>query len=136
MRTGGKDFGSAYSRLNGIWLRQKKLEIYPFEVVEGGLRGLETALKTLTSRKSSAVKFVIRAPDAPNLKRSSDERGVVLRYGLWFKQGLNANHWKLIHILSTSKFKDEGSFSRNYLSLLAMNHIQKYSQLLISQTDT
>ena len=63
MGAGGKDFGLAYSRLIGRWLQEKRLKIHPHKVVEGGLRGLETALKTLRSGQSSAVKFVIRIPD-------------------------------------------------------------------------
>lgn len=71
MGTGGRDFGFAYSRMIGRWLQQEKLKIHPHEVVEGGLRGLETALKTLRGGKSSAVKFVIRIPDTPNLKEGN-----------------------------------------------------------------
>ncbi|CZR64152.1 related to NADPH:quinone reductase and related Zn-dependent oxidoreductases [Phialocephala subalpina] len=69
MGVGGKDFGFAYSRLIGSWLQEGKLNIHPFEVVEGGLAGLEKALKTLREGKSSATKFVIRIAETPNLKR-------------------------------------------------------------------
>ncbi|KFZ11404.1 hypothetical protein V501_04784 [Pseudogymnoascus sp. VKM F-4519 (FW-2642)] len=70
MRSGGKDFGFAYSRLIGWWLQQKKLDIHPYEVIDGGLMGLETALKRLRSGVSSATKFVIRVTETPGIKSS------------------------------------------------------------------
>jgi NADPH2:quinone reductase len=71
MGVGGKDFGFAYSRLIGLWLQEKKLKIHPFEVVEGGLNGLEMALKTLRGGKSSAQKFVVRIADTASLKNTN-----------------------------------------------------------------
>jgi NADPH:quinone reductase-like Zn-dependent oxidoreductase len=64
---GGKDFGFAYSRLIGWWLQQKKLKIHPYEVMDGGLMGLESALKRLRSGTSSAKKLVIRIADTPGI---------------------------------------------------------------------
>jgi NADPH:quinone reductase len=69
MGAGGKDFGFAYSRLIGNWLQEKRLKVHPFEVVDGGLRGLEVALKRLNEGKPSATKFIIRISDTPDLKR-------------------------------------------------------------------
>jgi NADPH:quinone reductase len=71
MGVGGKDFGFAYSRLIGTWLQERRLKVHPFEVVDGGLRGLEAALKRLKEGKLSATKFVIRISDTPNLKRGN-----------------------------------------------------------------
>ena len=67
----GRDFGFAYSRLIGNWLQEKKWKVHPFEVVDGGLRGLEFALKKLRGGKSSATKFVIRIDDTPDMKREN-----------------------------------------------------------------
>ncbi|KAF4636979.1 hypothetical protein G7Y89_g1118 [Cudoniella acicularis] len=74
MGAGGKDFGLAYSRLIGAWLREGKLKIHSYEVVDGGLVGLETALKTLRSGKSSAKKFVINIEDTPQLKQANGKQ--------------------------------------------------------------
>lgn len=71
MGMGGRDFGFAYSRLIGRWLQEQKLKVHPYEVVNGGLWGLETALKTLREGKSSATKFAIRISDTPHLKDAS-----------------------------------------------------------------
>jgi NADPH2:quinone reductase len=75
MGVGGRVFGFAYSKLIGNWLQEKRWKVHPFEVVDGGLRGLEAALKKLREGKSSATKFVIRISDTPNLKRGSGLRG-------------------------------------------------------------
>ncbi|KAE9370700.1 GroES-like protein [Stipitochalara longipes BDJ] len=74
MGVGGRDFGFAYSRLIGNWLQEKKWKVHPFEIVDGGLRGLETALKKLREGKSSATKFVIRFSDTPDMKRRIGSR--------------------------------------------------------------
>jgi hypothetical protein len=50
-------------------LQEKRWKVHPFEVVDEGLRGLETALKKLKEGKSSATKFVIRISDTPDLNR-------------------------------------------------------------------
>jgi len=69
MGIGGKDFGFAYSSLIGQWLEDKRWKLHPFEVVEHGLCGLETALKRLRYGKSSATKYVIRIADTSQLER-------------------------------------------------------------------
>ena len=74
MGVGGRDFGFAYSRLIGNWLQEKRLKIHPYEVVDGGLRGLEAALKKLREGKTSAIKFVIKIPDTPSLNRAVDRK--------------------------------------------------------------
>lgn len=67
MGAGGKDFGAAYSKLITRWLQGGRLGIHPHELVDGGLLGLETALKKLRSGTSSAMKYVIRIADTPYL---------------------------------------------------------------------
>jgi len=69
MGVGGRGFGFVYSRLIGNWLQEKRWKVHPFEVVDEGLRGLETALKKLKKGKSSATKFVIRISNTPDLNR-------------------------------------------------------------------
>ena len=63
----GKEFGLMFSRLIGQWLREGTLEPHPFEVVESGLAGLETALKNLREGKNSATKYVVRIADTPGM---------------------------------------------------------------------
>ena len=65
---GGKDFGLVFSRLIGQWLREGKLAGQPsYEVVKGGLLGIEKALKNLRGGKNSATKYVVRIADTPGL---------------------------------------------------------------------
>ncbi|KAK4691924.1 hypothetical protein P7C71_g5180, partial [Lecanoromycetidae sp. Uapishka_2] len=61
---GGKNFGFMFTKIIGRWLNEGKLKPHPYEVVEGGLYGLETALKALRSGQASAVKYVIRVADS------------------------------------------------------------------------
>ncbi|KAL8830420.1 MAG: hypothetical protein Q9191_001449 [Dirinaria sp. TL-2023a] len=63
----GKEFGLMFSRLIGRWLQEGVLQPHPFQVVEGGLEGLETALKRLREGKNSAMKYVVRIGDTPGL---------------------------------------------------------------------
>ena len=65
--SGGQDFGFMYAKLIGKWLNDGKLKPHPYEVVDGGLHGVETALKALRSGKASAVKYVVRIADAPQV---------------------------------------------------------------------
>ncbi|CAF9909719.1 hypothetical protein IMSHALPRED_008451 [Imshaugia aleurites] len=64
---GGKEFGLMFTKLVGTWLNEGKLKPHPYEVVEGGLHGVETALKALREGKVSAKKYVIRIADTPDL---------------------------------------------------------------------
>ena len=66
----GKEFGLMYSRLIGRWLQDGTLKPHPYEVVEGGLAGLETALKRLRAGKNSAMKYVVRIADTPGLQNA------------------------------------------------------------------
>ena len=66
---GGKDFGFVFTRLIGSWLNEGKLKPHPYEVIDGGLQGVETALKALKEGKNSAVKYVVRIADTPGLQK-------------------------------------------------------------------
>ena len=62
---GGQNFGFVFTKLIGRWLNEGKLKPHPFEVVAGGLQGVETALKALREGKASAVKYVVRIAESP-----------------------------------------------------------------------
>ena len=64
---GGKEFGLMFTKLIATWLNDGKLKAHPYELVEGGLHGIETALKALREGKVSAMKYVIRIADTPVL---------------------------------------------------------------------
>ena len=64
---GGKEFGLMFSKLIASWLNDGKLKPHPHEVAEGGLLGVETALKALREGKVSAMKYVVRIADTPDL---------------------------------------------------------------------
>ncbi|KAG9617105.1 GroES-like protein, partial [Aureobasidium melanogenum] len=52
---GGTEFGYCYSRLLGYWFSEGKLRVHRPEVVEGGLLGVEKALKGLREGKNHGV---------------------------------------------------------------------------------
>ena len=54
------DFGSVWFRLFGLGLKEGWFTTHPYEVVPGGLDGLEKALANLKGGKASAVKYVFR----------------------------------------------------------------------------
>jgi NADPH:quinone reductase-like Zn-dependent oxidoreductase len=60
---GSKWFGSVISRLAEIFLAEGQLKGHPYEIVEGGLNGVEAALIKLRDRKSGNEKFVTRIAD-------------------------------------------------------------------------
>lgn len=64
---GGKEFGLMFTKLIATWLNDGLLKPHPHEVVEGGLHGVEIALKALRGGKASAMKYVIRIADTPDL---------------------------------------------------------------------
>ena len=66
----GKDFGLMFSTLIGKWLREGKLKCHPYEVVSGGLRGVEAALKNLRSGRVSGTRYVVRIAETPELPRT------------------------------------------------------------------
>ena len=63
LRLGGKDFGFVYYRFFGRGLQEGFFSGHPYEVVPGGLNGVEGALKNLKAGKASAVKYVFRIAD-------------------------------------------------------------------------
>ncbi|CAD0094100.1 unnamed protein product [Aureobasidium vineae] len=65
---GGTEFGYCYSRLFGHWFGEGKLRVHSPEVVEGGLLGVEKALKNLREGKNHGVKYVVRVRDTPGLE--------------------------------------------------------------------
>ena len=56
-----------FTKLIATYLNDGKLKAHPYEVVEGGLNGVETALKALRGGKVSAMKYVVRIADTPGL---------------------------------------------------------------------
>lgn len=68
---GGKDFGLVFSRLIGKWLREGRLANHPYQVMPGGLLGVETALKDLRGGKVTGTKYVVRIAETPGLNDSA-----------------------------------------------------------------
>ena len=61
--------GFAWFRLFGLGLQEGWFSGHPYEVIEGGLEGVETGLVNLMKGKASAVKYVYRVEDTPALKK-------------------------------------------------------------------
>ncbi|KAI5210668.1 hypothetical protein E4T39_00002 [Aureobasidium subglaciale] len=64
----GTEFGHCYSKLLGHWFREGKLRVHSPEVMEGGLFGVEKALKQLREGKNHGAKYVVRVGDTPDLE--------------------------------------------------------------------
>ncbi|KAK5683880.1 hypothetical protein LTS10_003743 [Elasticomyces elasticus] len=64
---GGREFGYCYSAMIGHWFREGRLHVHKPEVVEGGLLGVEKALKSLREGKNRGVKYVVRVAETPGL---------------------------------------------------------------------
>lgn len=71
VRTGGKEFGYVFYRLFARGLQQGWFKAHPYEVVPGGLDGVETGLKNLKEGKASAVKYVFRIADTKGVSTES-----------------------------------------------------------------
>ena len=69
VKTGSKEFGFVFFRFFGRALQQGWLRSHPYEVVPGGLGGVETALRDLKEGKASAVKYVLRIADTSGVSR-------------------------------------------------------------------
>lgn len=65
-----KDLGFAWFRLFGEGLREGWFSGHPYEVVEGGLGGVEKGLNNLREGKASAVKYVYRIAETEGLEKS------------------------------------------------------------------
>lgn len=63
-----RDLGFVGFRYFGKGLRDGWFSGHPFEVRENGLAGVEAALNDLKNGKASAVKYVFRIADTPQLK--------------------------------------------------------------------
>ncbi|KAJ9123656.1 hypothetical protein QFC24_003427 [Naganishia onofrii] len=59
-----RDFAYTYFRLFGKWLKEGRLQAHPFEVVPGGLEGVESGLLQLKEGKVSAKKLLFKIADA------------------------------------------------------------------------
>lgn len=67
---GDPDFGFVYFRYFAKGLSEGWFTGHPYQVREGGLDGVEGALRDLKEGKASAVKYVFRIEDTPALKRT------------------------------------------------------------------
>lgn len=59
-----RDFAYTYFRLFGKWLKEGRLQAHPYEVVPGGLEGVESGLLQLKEGKVSAKKLLFKIADA------------------------------------------------------------------------
>lgn len=67
---GDQDFGAVMYKFFERGLVKGWLKGHPFEVIPGGLEGIEGALQNLKSGKASAVKYVFRVDDTQGLPTS------------------------------------------------------------------
>jgi NADPH2:quinone reductase len=63
IKTGGKDFGFAFFRLFSRGLQEGWFTPHPYEVVPGGLGGVEKGLTSLMNGVNSATKYVFKIED-------------------------------------------------------------------------
>ena len=68
-KTGNKEFGYVMFRFFGRGLAKRWFKGHPYEVVPGGLAGVEGALKNLKEGKASAMKYVFRIADTEGLEK-------------------------------------------------------------------
>ena len=64
------DLGFAWFRLFALGLKEGWFSGHPYEVVPGGLNGVQTGLENLQHGKASAVKYVYRIEETEGLERS------------------------------------------------------------------
>lgn len=69
MQTGNEEFAMAYFRYFARGLQKGFFKGHPYEVVPGGLAGIQEALQKLKDGKASAVKYVFRLEDTKDLSR-------------------------------------------------------------------
>ena len=62
-----QNFGFAWYRMFALGLKEGWFKGHPFEVVPGGLNGVEKALINLKEGKASATKYVLRIEETPGL---------------------------------------------------------------------
>ncbi|KAG4424839.1 hypothetical protein IFR04_001999 [Cadophora malorum] len=63
IKTGGKEFGYAYFRLFSRGLREGWFTAHPYEIVPGGLNGLEKGLSNLKNGVNSGTKYIFKIED-------------------------------------------------------------------------
>lgn len=68
---GDEDFGAVMYRFFERGLREGWFKGHPFEVVPGGLGGVETGLKNLKAGKASAFKYVFRIDDTEGISKAN-----------------------------------------------------------------
>ncbi|KAL6717832.1 hypothetical protein ACLMJK_003917 [Lecanora helva] len=71
MMTGNEEFAMAFFRYFGRGLQKGFFKGHPYEVVPGGLAGVQGALQNLKDGKASAVKYVFRLEDTDGVPRYS-----------------------------------------------------------------
>ncbi|EXJ87013.1 hypothetical protein A1O3_03970 [Capronia epimyces CBS 606.96] len=64
------DLGYAWFRLFSLGLKEGWFKGHPYEVVPGGLGGVQTGLENLKNGKASALKYVYRIDDTDGVDRS------------------------------------------------------------------
>ena len=69
MQTGNEEFAMAFFRYFGRGLQRGFFKGHPFEVVPGGLGGIQGALQNLKDGKASAVKYVFRLDETEGVAR-------------------------------------------------------------------
>ena len=69
--TGNEEFAMAFFRYFGRGLQKGFFKGHPYEVVPGGLGGVQGALQNLKDGKASAVKYVFRLEDTEGVSRYS-----------------------------------------------------------------
>ena len=69
MQTGNEEFAQTFFRYFSRGLQKGYFKGHPYEVVPGGLAGIEGALQKLKDGKASAVKYVFRVEDTEGVSR-------------------------------------------------------------------
>lgn len=69
MQTGNQEFAMAFFRYFARGLQKGFFKGHPYEVVPGGLAGIQEALQNLKDGKASAVKYVFRLEDTEGVSR-------------------------------------------------------------------
>ena len=69
MQTGNEEFALAFFRYFSRGLQKGYLKGHPYEVVPGGLGGLQGALQNLKDGKASAMKYVFRIEETEGVSR-------------------------------------------------------------------
>ena len=69
IKTGGKEFGFVFFRFFTRGLQEGWFTGHPYEVVPGGLNGVEQGLANLKSGTNSATKYVFKIEDTKELNK-------------------------------------------------------------------